>query len=251
MNRDSMETLATSQRKMSKKMSTIKKGLASAFLIASGLSMGIENAFAQFNGDDPLTINSVNVSKRTIGKVGELSNLGQTLASQGRLREAEDTFNKGIELSKTEPANPIDLANCHNNLGLLYMNTGRFADAESHFNTALPLCENDKTIVLPGIVCDNLGQTYRMQKQYDKAEPLYQKALAIESATVGKGSEDYATTEVNLALLHIAKRNLQAADTLLNDSLRIFAKAYGPDSPPCKQVASYLEIVAQEKRRAK
>jgi tetratricopeptide (TPR) repeat protein len=46
---------------------------------------------------------------------------------------------------------------------------------------------------------DNLAELYRAQGEYGKAEPLYERALAIFEKTLGKGHPNTKTVAASLA----------------------------------------------------
>jgi CHAT domain-containing protein len=86
----------------------------------------------------------------------------------------------------------------------------------------------------------NLANLYYKQGQYEKAELLYQRSLAILEA-LGKDYPDVATSLNNLALLYDSQGQYEKAEPLYQRSLAILEKALGKDHP---DVATSLNNLA-------
>ncbi|MBI9018095.1 MAG: tetratricopeptide repeat protein [Phycisphaerae bacterium] len=78
---------------------------------------------------------------------------------------------------------------------------------------------------------NNLGLLYRQLAQYDKAEPLYKQALAIDEEVLGKDHPEVATACNNLASLYSDTNRLKEAEPLMLRALAINEKALGKDHP--------------------
>ena len=89
---------------------------------------------------------------------------------------------------------------------------------------------------------NNLAILYHKQGKYDKAEPLYQRALAIKEMVLGPDHPDVATMLNNLAGLYEDQGKYQAAKPLYQRALAINEKALGPDHP---SVAATLNNLAK------
>ncbi len=77
----------------------------------------------------------------------------------------------------------------------------------------------------------------RRWRQYAQAEPLYQRALAIDEKALGPEHPAVATGLNNLALLYYAEGKYTEAEPLFRRALAIAEKALGPEHP---QVATSL-----------
>ena len=99
------------------------------------------------------------------------SNLGADLLRKGRVDEAIDFYQKGLQ---TEPNN----ADSHNNFGIALLQKGRMDEAMSHFQRALEINPGNASAHL------NLGSALRRKGRMDEAISQYQKALQIEPADV-------------------------------------------------------------------
>ncbi len=78
--------------------------------------------------------------------------------------------------------------------------------------------------------------------QYEDAEPLFRRALAIDEARNGPDHPNVARDLNNLAQLLQATNRLAEAEPLMRRALVIDEASYGPDHP---DVASYLNNLAQ------
>ena len=71
--------------------------------------------------------------------------------------------------------------------------------------------------------------------QYEQAEPLYQRALAIREKALGPDHPDTDTSLNNLALLYDSQGRYEQAEPLYQRALAIREKALGPDHPDTAQ----------------
>jgi CHAT domain-containing protein len=78
---------------------------------------------------------------------------------------------------------------------------------------------------------NNLAALYDIQGNYGAAEPLYQRALRIREAALGRDHPSVATSLSNLAVLYSAQGNYGKAEPLYQRALRIWETALGPDHP--------------------
>ncbi|MGB7378739.1 MAG: CHAT domain-containing tetratricopeptide repeat protein, partial [Rivularia sp. (in: cyanobacteria)] len=78
---------------------------------------------------------------------------------------------------------------------------------------------------------NNLAALYYSQGNYTKAEPLYERALAIDEKVQGKEHPDVATSLNNLAQLYQLQGNYIKAEPFYLRSLAIFEKVLGKEHP--------------------
>jgi CHAT domain-containing protein/Tfp pilus assembly protein PilF len=74
---------------------------------------------------------------------------------------------------------------------------------------------------------NNLAMFYHNEGKYDKAEPLYLKALEIKKKNLGDKHPEFANTLNNLALLYLYQDKYQKAELLLLKALEINKLALG------------------------
>jgi len=72
---------------------------------------------------------------------------------------------------------------------------------------------------------------YYNKGEYDKAEPLLQRALAIREKALGPENTNVATSLSNLALLSDSRGDHDKAEPLYRRALAIREKAYGTEHP--------------------
>ena len=78
---------------------------------------------------------------------------------------------------------------------------------------------------------NNLAGLYRQMGDYEKALPLYQKALDIREKVLGSQHPDVANTLNNLALLYSDMGDYEKALPLYQKALEIYEKVLGPNHP--------------------
>jgi len=76
--------------------------------------------------------------------------------------------------------------------------------------------------------------------QYMEAEPLYQRALAIQEQALGPDHPDTADSLIYLAALYTAQRNYAQAEPLYQRALAIQEQALGPRHPDTAMTLAYL-----------
>ena len=78
---------------------------------------------------------------------------------------------------------------------------------------------------------NNLARLYYTQGQYAKAEPLYQRALAIREKALGPEHPDVARASTTWRLLYDTQGQYAKAEPLYQRALAIREKALGPGAP--------------------
>ena len=109
--------------------------------------------------------------------------LGDALAGQGRLAEAEAAYLKALALRPQHPG-------ARNNLGSLYMKQGRLPQAEAQFAALLQSSPDN----IPARL--NLGAVLMAQEQWQEAAEQYRQALA-QGETEGEAEEELGLIALN------------------------------------------------------
>ena len=78
---------------------------------------------------------------------------------------------------------------------------------------------------------NNLAELYRAQGRYERAEPLYKKALDIRERVLGAGHPDTAGSYNNLALLYESQGRYDEAEPLYKKALDIRERVLGAEHP--------------------
>ncbi|MGA2496212.1 MAG: tetratricopeptide repeat protein [Tepidisphaeraceae bacterium] len=109
---------------------------------------------------------------------------------------------------------------------------GKYTQAEKLFGIALKAAEefgvSDDRL---GISLTNLAQVYSAQARYDRAEPLYNRSLAIWEKALGPDHPNIASSLNNLGWLHVKQAKYDQAEQFYARSLAIREKSLGPDHP--------------------
>jgi len=108
--------------------------------------------------------------------------------------------------------------------------------------------ESEKVAILWG----NLANVYRFLGFYDKAEPLYQKSLAIREKLLGEEHPDTATSYNNLALFYYdTDTNIEMAYEYIKKAIEIIERVLPKNHPNLITAKENLKKIQQEKRGQK
>ena len=91
----------------------------------------------------------------------------------------------------------------------------------------------------------------RVQGQYAKAEPLYERALVIREKTLGMEHPNVAACLNNLAELYRAQGRYGTAEPLYQRALAIWEKALGPEHPHVAICLENYALLLQKMRHRK
>jgi len=105
-----------------------------------------------------------------------------------------------------------------NNIGWQHVILGNYDSAEYIFNQALPLAHQENSRILPYLY-DNLGESFFMKKQYNKAIPYLQKSLHYSKEFNSKRIELVVYRVLGEILL--SRNEIDSAEHLLNQSLEL------------------------------
>jgi tetratricopeptide (TPR) repeat protein len=97
-------------------------------------------------------------------------------------------------------------------------------------------------------VLNTLGVIHWMQRDYEKAEVIHSRALAIREKTLGTKHPhpDVADSLNNLALAYRGQGRLREADPLHRRALAILEDTAGPDHPDIVRTLNNLAIVTKK-----
>ncbi len=131
----------------------------------------------------------------------QLDSLGRILSIQQKYEEAEEVVRKSLAIWEkfSNPDDPSYLG-CLGNLALIHKRQGKYREAETLYLRVLETLDRHgiETVLLGGTLI-HLADTYELQEQYDKAEPLYARAVRLaetkypDSNSHAKYMEYYAT----------------------------------------------------------
>ena len=97
------------------------------------------------------------------------------------------------------------------------------------------------------MVLNEFGDFYRQLGQFERAEPMLQRAVAIQAGATGMAALSAVPPLNNLANLYIARGELEKAAELLEKALSIQENALGKDHLQIAPTLSNLAIVAHHR----
>jgi CHAT domain-containing protein/Tfp pilus assembly protein PilF len=137
----------------------------------------------------------------------------------------------------------------HQTLNLF--NDGRIAEAMNSALKAVALAEElysaDDVKVTTSL--NNLATLYEAQGQYDKAEPLLVRSLAIRTKKLGDDDPDTARAANNLAELYRAQGLAAKAEPLYAQALSIFENKFGLNNASTGSVVNNLAVLYEGQGR--
>jgi serine/threonine protein kinase/tetratricopeptide (TPR) repeat protein len=167
-------------------------------------------------------------------------NLGRLFRLTGSEKDAESAIAAALALQKqlaadfpTRPDIRLELAQSHNGLGIVFVETGRLREAENALRAGLEVTRRlaadfptrpdirrnlAATHGNLGGVLDDLGRLKEAEEAYVAALTV-NKQLAADFPNQPDLQNDLAAALGNLALLHLKKRDFQAARSRLEEAL--------------------------------
>ena len=125
---------------------------------------------------------------------------------------------------------------------------GRYSEA---ITLAEHLCDQSTTLLgaehlYTSAGLNNLAEVYREMGDYVRAEPLYQRALAICEQVLGADHPDTATSLNNLALLYVQMGDYPRAEPLGRRALAIREQVLGADHPDTANGLNNLALLYKQ-----
>lgn len=168
---------------------------------------------------------------------------GRDFFMQGKMDEAEKFFLSAIEEAK-EGFGEKDphVASAYNNLAELYRVRKEYDKAEPLYRSAIKILEESfgAEDVRVGAALHNLGKFYIMQRKLEEARVSYERALKIKGRVLGHGHPDYADTMYHLGTVLNLQGNVNDAQALILDSVRILEEGGLGESNICIRRLGYL-----------
>jgi tetratricopeptide (TPR) repeat protein len=106
------------------------------------------------------------------------SNLGSVYTRRGQLREAVESYQKALALSRMEE-DPYSVARTLSSLALVYFKVGHIALALKTYALALTTMKRLDDVPSLALTYVNIGLIYEQTEDYDRAEDLYKRGLII------------------------------------------------------------------------
>jgi len=171
-----------------------------------------------------------------------LHNLAHLRVFQGRHREAFDIYEKVLAGWKKSYGDEHDkVATCLNGMVSAALNAGDAIRAERYAHESVLIAERVYSPQHPGLaIClQALGQCYQAQQLFERAVPLYERALGILSKSGQQGGA-HASVLSGLGACLIPLGKLSEAATSLRDALGRKEQLLGPQHPELAVVLSEL-----------
>ncbi|MDP8034140.1 tetratricopeptide repeat protein [Pasteurella atlantica] len=151
-------------------------------------------------------------------------------------RKAMKAFTKAVILDENNPDYLLKAAQ-------MATKVGDFDQAKQWFEKLIELTQHDTNSLDYANAQGGLAGVFYEQGKYDKAEPLYNRALVIREKALGENHPDVATTLNNLAALYYAQGEYAKAEPLYNRVLVIREKALGENHPDVATTLNNLALL--------
>jgi eukaryotic-like serine/threonine-protein kinase len=184
---------------------------------------------------DPLLRESLAIRTKVLGEghpetAVSLNAVGSVLRLNGDLTGAESLLRQSFELNrKTRGEYHANTGTSLHDLGLIAASRGDYASAESLFRQALVTMRTalGDTHPVVAMTLNSLSRVLAGQGRYDEAVAALQSALDISRPALGRDHQLVAIYTINLASVHLARRDAATAEPLIREGLRIRLLAPG------------------------
>lgn len=133
---------------------------------------------------------------------------GEALRVAGRLREAQERFDRALALATDPGARAV----VQSSLGTAQWEQGRMDDARASFEAALTVRRASNTL-------GNLANLQRQLGRMEEARAHYEEAIAVDRETGNRSGEGMVLG--NLAGLHMMQDRLEEARTVYDEALAV------------------------------
>jgi tetratricopeptide (TPR) repeat protein len=179
-----------------------------------------------------LYVDSLEIQRRTLGNddpdtLTTVMNLGGHYATSNRQDEAERLFLEALEGERKRGGEDSrDTLMIMNNLAVVYRNQGRVAESESVYRETL---EKQRRVLgdeHPDTLrtMNNLAFLLQEQGRPGEARPLLERAVEASERVFGLDHLHHAVFVHTLGELHLAMRDLGAAEIQLRRALEVYRK---------------------------
>ncbi|HEX8195301.1 MAG TPA: tetratricopeptide repeat protein [Pyrinomonadaceae bacterium] len=153
---------------------------------------------------------------------------------------------------KSIPKNEYDTS-IENQLKLklvqLFFISAQYDKAIEISKSLLAKAKETNDLNLEAEMLNDLATLYQSQNKYEKAKPLYKKALQIRKQILGEDHPETANTYNNLAVLLFSQRKYKEAEPLLKKALQIREEVLGKNHPDTATSYNNLASFNEESQR--
>ena len=170
-----------------------------------------------------------------------MNNLALLYSTQGRDTDAENLYEKALEIKNSVPFNSKDYAIGMRNLSLLYIKQKRYDEAESLLNQALGLVRaQPSAFPFPAAdIANTLADLRRRRGQNKSAERFYGEALRILQSALPPQHPEIAICLHNLANIYIKQGKYKESLPMLKEALQSVKNSYGTEHPTTLLIAEH------------
>jgi CHAT domain-containing protein/tetratricopeptide (TPR) repeat protein len=161
----------------------------------------------------------------------------------GNYKDAEIAYRKALERIPASPSSETVLPLIFNSLAAFYIQLGNYAAAEKFFLNLLSTGKGSSAFY--NSVRQILAALYEKTGRYGEAKKLLRQTLAAD-ALLGTDHPDYAVALQNLAAVYLKLHQLDSAQLLYEEALRIGQDASGKQSLASATMLANLGTVYQE-----
>lgn len=183
-------------------------------------------------------------------KANLISDVARLKVELGDYEEAEQLCRHAVELTRANKGDDhIETAMCLSILGSAYFSNRKMDLAESTYREAIRLIERHEhffTTFVGAENCRYLGMILTLKGEFNEAEELFLKILAIHAKSNGPPSVQAAETHRNLGELFEAQEKNVEALMQYEQALKIARSIFGEGNP---EISDYLSYVADINRK--
>ncbi len=158
---------------------------------------------------------------------------GIVLADQGQYKEAEQSVREGLALASRQlPPNDPEVYYARAGLGRILCDSGSYTEATEVLEPILdwkPASDFQAQTLSESLAA--LGVARYSMGQYEAAEAINRRALALDLRIFGQVHPRTAADLANIALNKAARSHYSEAEPYYTQAIAIMTKWYGPDNP--------------------
>jgi len=180
------------------------------------------------------------------GKVGtNLQNMANIYALYRDYEKAESYYNRAIKLFKKDPASNLErLGMVYNNLGILYKEKEDHHKAINFYKKSIRIKKRGDPETLY-VTQGNLANSYRLIKNYKKAEEHFHRTINQGIQQFGKSSYLLNHHYLNYGILKLDQKEYEEAKKLIHKSLDLTVTHLGKTNSETSRCYEHLGLLCR------